>query len=47
MYNLIYRLKPRERGTGLAMINMEKTYPGLFRAFDVTSKYIPVENRIW
>lgn len=48
MYNLIYKLKPLELGTGLMSVNMEKTYPGLFRSFDVgRDKNIPRENRIW
>ena len=47
MYSLIYQLKRLELGTGLMSIGMEKTYPGLFRAFDIRSESIPEHRRIW
>ena len=47
MYNLIYQLKEKELGTGLMSINMEKTYPGLFRSFNIKTQEIPKDNRIW
>ena len=47
MFNLIYRLKPNELGTGLMSINMEKTYNGLFRAVDIDKDRLPPDNRIW
>ena len=48
MYNLIYKLKPLELGTGLMSVNMEKTYMGLFRSYDIgRDGNIPLENRIW
>ena len=47
MFNLIYKLKPNELGTGLMSINMKKTYPGLFSAYDLDKDEIPETNRIW
>ena len=47
MYNLIYQLKEKELGTGLMSVNMEKTYPGLFRAYDYRTDSIPRTNRVW
>lgn len=41
MFNLIYQLKSKEQGTGLMSINMEKTYPGLFRAYNMADGKIP------
>lgn len=47
MFNLIYRLKEKELGTGLMSINMAKTYPEIFQAIDENSENIPDKNKIW
>lgn len=46
MKNLIYRLKPNEIGSGNVAIEMEKTFPDLFKAFNYKLE-IPKENKIW
>lgn len=47
MFNLIYLLKDKEIGTGQVSINMEKTYPDLFKSYNIKDNDIPLENRIW
>lgn len=46
MKNLIYRLKPNEIGSGNVAIEMEKTFPDLFKAFNYKIE-IPKTDRIW
>ena len=46
-YILLYNLKPKEKGTGLMSINMEKTYKGLFCSYNMEGGNPPSENRIW
>ena len=47
IYNFLYNLKPKEKGTGLMSINMEKTYKGLFCSYNMDNGNPPLENRIW
>ena len=45
-YNLIYRIKPAEKGAGLISLAMEQSYPHLFVAHDIANG-IPKNRRIW
>lgn len=47
VYNLIYRLKSREKGSGLVALNLAQTYPDLFQAIDFDNGEIPEHRRIW
>lgn len=46
IYNLIYRLKPKEIGAGLFAIKLEQTFPKLFKSYNYIDG-LPETNRIW
>lgn len=47
IYNLVYRLKSRETGSGIVASNLAQTYPDLFQAIDFNHDKIPESRRIW
>ena len=47
MINLIYRLKPKEKGSGLHAIYLQKTYANLFKSINFDEDQIPTKDRLW
>lgn len=46
-FNLIYRLKYNEIGSGITAIYMADTYPDLFQSINYANEDLPKNNRIW
>lgn len=46
-FNLIYWLKPAQKGSGQTAQFMESCYPGLFKAVDYEYEGVPKSDRLW
>lgn len=48
MFNLVFKLKPKEGGSGQHAIFLSKTYPSLFKAVDYEKEDVnDLSNRVW
>lgn len=46
-YNIIYKLKEKSVGTGITAKRLERTFPDIFKSYDIEHEQIPDDNRVW